>query len=547
MYPACGVIGPVSMFPAPLPQPRAGLLDKLARLDECDLLVIGGGATGLGTALDAAARGFKVVLVEAHDFAKGSSSRSTKLVYGGVRYLAQGSFYLVSEALRERRTLLDNAPHLARPLPFVMPVRCGFGLPLYGLGLKFYDFMAGRNSLGPTEVLGRTEITPLLPTVDTAELCGGVKYWDGQFDDARFALALARTAAIRGALLVNYCAARELLYEEGRVRGAVVEDVETGRILRVKARCVVNATGPWVDALCTQDGQHAGRAVRPIITPSQGVHIVVDRHFLPTDHALLLPKTADGRVLFALPWLGKIVLGTTDTLRLDLAYEPHPLGQEIDFILSEAAAHLRVRPTRADVRSIWVGLRPLVASPGETGEKEATKHISREHLVIGSESGLITVTGGKWTTYRVMAEDILTESFRRGLLPPVPGGVTTHLPLVGAPEPGTVEAAQCPSLTQPPGEHLYGTEAQALRQLPGADNWLAEGVSEAMVRFAARFEYARNVEDVLARRSRLLFVDARLAANIAPQVAGILAEELPGHDPGLAPFLALAQQYVLNE
>ena len=525
---------------SPLTTDRAELLARLAQPTTYDLVIVGGGATGLGTALDAAARGFKVALLESHDFAKGTSSRATKLVHGGVRYLAQGNVALVREALHERSTLLQNAPHLAQPLPFVMPSYRWLDTPFYGAGLKMYDALAGANGLGRTEFLSKDKTLRLLPTVRTESLKGGVKYWDGQFDDARLALALARTAAAKGALLVNYCPVKELLHEAGRVVGVVCEDAETGKRLEVKATCVINATGPWVDALRQQDAQLMGKPVKPMVAPSQGVHVVVDREFLPTDHALLVPKTADGRVLFAVPWLGKVILGTTDTPRHDLAREPLPFEEEINFILKEAGNYLCRRPSRDDVRSVWVGLRPLVKPQDDDGEN--TKKISREHTVMTSKSGLVTVTGGKWTTYRAMAEDVLQACFDGQLLPARAAGVTVRLPLVGAP----AADAALPSMNAAQGEHIYGTEAQALHSLPGAQQWLADGLSEAMVRFAARYEYARTVEDVLARRSRLLFLDARQAAAIAPQVAQILTQELPGQDVQLTQFVTLTQQYLLK-
>lgn len=522
----------------PLSTDRAQLLERLAQPVTYDLAVIGGGATGLGVALDAAARGFSVVLLESHDFAKGTSSRATKLVHGGVRYLAQGNVALVREALHERSTLLHNAPHLAQPLPFVMPSYRLLDTPFYGIGLKMYDALAGKDGLGATEFLSKDKTLRYLPTVRTGGLKGGVKYWDGQFDDARLALALARTAAAKGALLVNYCPAKELLHEAGKVAGVVAEDAESGRRFEVRARCVVNATGPWVDLFRQQDAQALGKPVKPMVAPSQGVHVVVDRDFLPSDHALLVPKTADGRVLFAVPWLGKVILGTTDTPRNDLAREPLAFAEEIDFILREAGNYLCRQPTRADIRSIWVGLRPLVKPQDDDGEN--TKQISREHTVLVSKSGLVTVTGGKWTTYRAMAEDVLAQCVAAGQLPARPAGVTVHLPLVGAPQVGAVKH----SMNAPQGWHSYGTEAEAVQALPGADVLLAEGLSEAMVRFAVRHEYARTVEDVLARRSRLLFLDARQAAAVAPRVAALLAEELPGVDAGLEAFQALARQYL---
>jgi glycerol-3-phosphate dehydrogenase len=523
---------------------RATLLARLAEPRPWDLAVIGGGATGLGIALDAAARGFSVVLVESHDFAEGTSSRATKLAHGGVRYLAQGDIGLVREALTERGAMLANAPHIAQRVPFVMPAYQWWERGFYGVGLKAYDALAGRHGLGGTEWLSARRTLELLPGARAQGLHGGVRYWDGQFDDARFALALARTALARGALCVNHVAAVGLVREGGRVHGLVWRDAETGREGTLRAHCVVNATGVWVDDVREMDRDDGVPSRPPLVAPSQGVHLIVDRAFLPGTHALLVPKTADGRVLFAVPWLGKVILGTTDTPRPDTVREPAPYAADVEFILAEAGRYLARAPRREDVRSIWVGLRPLVRPQGDDGEP--TKALSREHTVLIGRSGLVTVTGGKWTTYRAMAEDVLERAMARGLLPPRRGGVTLQLPLVGA-APGR-------PLAEPPGEHLYGSEAAALRALPGATNWLwrdggggsngsqAAGLSEAMVRFAARHELARTVGDVLARRSRLLFLDAAEAARVAPAVARLLAEEL-GREVDAAPFEALARQY----
>ncbi|TAM85064.1 MAG: glycerol-3-phosphate dehydrogenase/oxidase [Candidimonas sp.] len=521
----------------PLSTDRSQLLSALAERGHCDLAVIGGGASGLGVALDAALRGLSVVLFESHDFAKGTSSRATKLVHGGVRYLAQGNVSLVREALRERTVLLRIAPHLTRPLPFVMPCYHYWEMPFYGTGLKLYDVLAGKAGLGNTELLGAGGTERCLPGVRVAGLKGGVKYWDGQFDDARLALALARTAAARGALLVNYCAVTDLVHEQGRMTGVRVKDAESGAEFQVLARCVVNATGVWVDEIRRNEGRALHRAIRPVVEPSQGVHLVVDRDFLRGDHALLVPKTHDGRVLFAVPWLGKVVLGTTDTLRQDLSREPDAFPAEVDFILGEAGNYLSRRPAREDVRSVWVGLRPLVRpSDGEEGN---TKKISREHTVLVSPSGLVTVTGGKWTTYRAMAADVLARCVEAGLLPSLPPCSTDTHVLLGAVAGATYRA----TLTTTPGIEAYGEEAQWLRRLDGCDTVLADGLTEAMVRFAARYEYARSVEDVLARRYRLLFLDARLAAHTAPRVAELLREEL-GVDPRLDDFLRLAEHYL---
>ncbi len=513
---------------------REHLIDALVRPHRYDLAVIGGGATGLGVALDAAARGLSVVLVEAHDFAKGASSRATKLVHGGVRYLAQGNISLVREALHERKSLLANAPHLAQPLAFIMPCHKFWEMPFYGAGLKLYDALAGKAALGSTEFLSRDETLACVPALQLHRLKGGVKYWDGQFDDARLALALARTAARHGALLVNYCAATGLIHEGGKVVGLRAKDQESGRALELRAGCVVNATGVWVDHLRLRDGHATGRGATPIVAPSQGVHIVVDRKFLPGGHAMLIPRTADGRVLFAVPWLGKTILGTTDTPRHDLALEPLPFREETDFILRESARYLSRPPQAADIKSIWVGLRPLVRSAADDGEN--TPALSRGHTVLVSKSGLVSVTGGKWTTYRSMAVDVLNACTAAGLLPASTGRSTERLALVGA-------QASSVSLSQPPGLHLYGSEAAAVRALPGGGHELGGGLSEGMVRFAARHEYARTVEDVLARRSRLLFLDAAMARSLAPKVAELLRQEngLPAQLPS---FLALCDQYL---
>ncbi len=519
---------------------RDELWRRLAGAGERDLVVIGGGATGLGIALDAAARGLSVALAEADDFAKGTSSRATKLVHGGVRYLAQGDVRLVRKALRERAALLRNAPHLVRPLAFLLPLYGARGHWLdrwfYGAGLVLYDLLGGGGHLGRTALLGPQAALAQAPGLQARNLSGALRYWDGQFDDARLAVALARTAIARGATVLNYCAAVGLVLRDGRVRGVLVEDRETRERLELRARCVVNATGVWVDAV-----RRMGGAEGPdLVAPSQGVHLVVGREFLPGTAAILVPRTADGRVLFAVPWLGSTILGTTDTPRRDLAAEPEPFREEIDFILREAGNYLAKAPRRADVRSAWVGLRPLVRP--RDGALADTKALSREHAVLVERSGLVTVTGGKWTTYRAMAEDVLASCMSHGLVPRRPAGATASLSLVGAPE----RAGH--SMAEPPGLHLYGMDADAVRALPGAGRELAPGFTEAMVRFAARYEYARSVEDVLARRSRLLFRDARLAASLAERTGEILAEELGREfDAGrsVEAFKALAARYDL--
>ena len=497
-----------------------------------DLLVIGGGATGLGIAVDAAARGLSVVLLEAADFAKGTSSRATKLLHGGVRYLAQGNFKLVYEALHERSVVLRNAPHLVQRLAFVIPCYSRARQLQYGLGLRAYSALAGRRSLGPTEWLGRAQTLAALPGVEAAGLVGGVRYWDAQFDDARLALALARTALAGGAVLLNYAPVRELRDARGQIHGAQCEDLETGERLEVRARCVINATGVWVDAVRRLDADAPAR-----VRPSRGAHIVLDRHFLPGDAALMIPRTADGRVLFAIPWQGQVLAGTTDIPCTQAEADPRATSAEIDFILSELGAYLAHRPTRSDVRSSWAGLRPLVrpdalarSGAGTAGEG-ATRSISREHDIHISPRGLVSVSGGKWTTYRVIADDTLQVCAAHGLLALPQPCATATLPLWGA-------AAQ-----PAPGHYAaYGSDAPGVQALPGAGHWLAPGVSEAMVRYAVRYEMARTVDDVLARRVRLLFTDAASAIRCAPQVAAVMQDE-GVVQPHLAAFLHLAAGY----
>lgn len=516
---------------------RAELLETLSRQPVYDLAVVGGGATGLGVALDAALRGFSVVLLESNDFAGGTSSRSTKLLHGGVRYLAQGNLSLVREALAERGTVLRMAPHLAQPLPFVMPSYRWWQTPFYGIGLKLYDLLAGAAGLGRTEFLGRERTLAALPGVNPRQLLGGVKYWDGQFDDARFALALARTAEAAGAVLLNYSKVTAV-HCQGKSAparfGLRVTDHFDGQTRTVAAQCVVNATGVWVDELrAVTQGDVPQAPPQRMVSPSQGVHVVVDREFLGGDTALLVPKTPDGRVLFAVPWLGKVVLGTTDTPRQDLPREPDAFKEELDFILSEASRALNRPVRKEDVRSVWVGLRPLVAP--QRPADGATKTLSREHTIVADPTGLVTVTGGKWTTYRAMAEDVLDRCFDEGLLPRKTGGLTEHHPLLGA------GSAPTSALHAAPGLHLYGTEASHVTACPGSDNPLGMGLTEAMVRFAVRKEYALTVEDVLARRWRALFLDAAAAAAMAPSVAAILLEE-GCTAPDLDGFLALCRR-----
>ncbi|KAA9332487.1 glycerol-3-phosphate dehydrogenase/oxidase [Hymenobacter busanensis] len=521
-----------------MPLPREIQLARLAAEPEWDIIVIGGGATGLGAALDSASRGYRTLLVEQHDFAKGTSSRSTKLVHGGVRYLAQGQIRLVREALHEREVLRQNAPHLVHSQAFVIPAYRWGAVPFYTLGLKLYDLLAGRHSFGASQALSAAETLQRLPTVRPTGLRGGVLYQDGQFDDARLAINLAQTCIEQGATVLNYCAVRGLLKTPaGRVCGVQAEDVETGMVYEVRARAVINATGIFVDAIRRLDAP----AAAPLVRASQGVHLVLDRAFLPGADALMIPQTEDGRVLFAVPWHNHVVLGTTDTPVAHITAEPRALEAEIDFILGTAAQYLLRPPQRADVRSVFAGLRPLAAQSG----KAATKELSRGHKIEVSAAGLITITGGKWTTYRRMGEDAVDRAAAVGGLPHQPSP-TVRLPIHGA------QAASAQA-----GSHLavYGADVAALLELVAQQPALGEQLHprlpylKAEVVWAARYELARTVEDVLARRLRALFLDAQAALEMAPAVAALLAQELRRDEQWqktqLASFAEQARGYLL--
>ena len=503
------------------------------------MVVVGGGATGLGIALDATLRGFQVALFEGEDFAKGTSSRSTKLVHGGVRYLAQGDVALVLEALYERGLLKQNAPHLVKDQSFLIPNYRYWDNFLYTTGLTMYDWLAGRLGLGRSVYVSKQRALEYIPVLRPMGLKGGVIYHDGQFDDARLAINLMQSCVEHGGTLLNHARVVALLHDGmKRVTGVVVEDEETGRRHEVRARVVVNAAGVFVDHIMQMDeptGEH-------LVRPSQGVHLVLDRTFLQSDYAIMIPKTDDGRVLFAVPWHDKVVVGTTDTLREVPELEPRPLEQEIDFILNTAGRYLTERPTRADVLSAFAGLRPL-AAPRRSGK--STKEISRSHKIIVSSNRLITITGGKWTTYRRMAEDTVDEAIKLHLLEPR-RCVTKHFSIHGAtPNPDWKDHL-----------YVYGSDQGALRALMEREPVLQERLSPkypytlAEVAWAAREEMARSVEDVLARRVRLLFLDARVAVEVAPKVAAVLARELKKdkvwEQAQIRQFQMLAANYILK-
>jgi glycerol-3-phosphate dehydrogenase len=516
---------------------RAEMLGRvLARREPWDVVVIGGGATGAGVAVDAASRGYATLLLEQHDFGKGTSSRSTKLVHGGVRYLAQGNISLVREALRERGLMRRNAPHLVHELAFIVPSYSWWSSPWYGLGLAAYNLLSGRQKFGPTKRLSRAEALARVPTLKLDRLRGGVLYYDGQFDDARLLINLIQTAAECGAAVLNYARVTGLTSESGRVNGLHVRDEESQREFHVAARVVVNATGVYCDAV----RRLAEPGAPGMVAPSQGIHLVFDRSFLPGDTAVVVPKTPDGRVMFAIPWHNHTLVGTTDVAITETPLEPLPTEDEIDFILETAGRYLEKPPARADVLSTFAGIRPLVRSGGKN-----TAALSRDHTIRIDQSGLLTITGGKWTTYRNMAEDCVDRAADLGHL----GGrpcVTREFRIHGAHD----NAAQFGPLA------VYGSDAPGVAELARDQPELAAPLhpelpyTGAEVVWAARMEMARTVEDVLARRTRALFLNARAAIAIAPRAAELLALDL-GRDAAwrmaqVEAFRALAAGYLIS-
>lgn len=502
-----------------------------------DFLVIGGGATGLGVAVDAASRGYRTVLVEQHDFAKGTSSRSTKLVHGGVRYLKQGNISLVLEALHERGLLCDNAPHLVHHLSFIVPIYSWWEGPFYGIGMKIYDRLAGKLGLKPSEILSREETLDRIPTLEPNGLQRGVRYYDGQFDDSRLAINLAQTVFDRGGIAANYLKVVRLIKTENLVSGAVVEDMETGGEFEIRAKAVINATGVFSDGVRRMDEPEA----RSIIAASQGAHLVLPKEFLPGDSAIMVPQTPDGRVMFAVPWHDHVIVGTTDIPVDHIELEPRPMEEEIEFLLTTASQYLTKNPRRSDVLSVFAGLRPLVKS----GDAKNTAAMSRDHTILISNSGLLTITGGKWTTYRKMAQDAVDQAELMAGFERRPCE-TEHMQIHG----WTNQESPRPGLT------VYGSEANAVAGIADNDPDLAKPIHpdlsclRAEVVWAVREEMARTVEDVLSRRTRSLLLGARAAVEAAPEVASLMAREL-GRDTAweekqVRDFAEVAEGYILR-
>lgn len=489
--------------------------EQIAKLDsvkEFDICIIGGGATGLGIAVDAASRGCKTILLEKHDFAKGTSSRSTKLVHGGVRYLQQGNIKLVMEALKERGLLKKNAPHLVKNQSFVIPNYKWWENPFYGVGLKVYDWMAGSLGLGPSQFLNKEETLALAPNLDQDGLRGGVLYHDGQFDDARLAIHLAMTAADHGAVVINYMSVEGLMKQNGMVCGVIANDTLDKTTYEIKAKAVINATGIFSDSIAKMNDKNA----ESLISHSQGIHLVFDKEFLLSDTAIMIPRTDDGRVLFAVPWHNKIIVGTTDTPVSSASEEPIAMKEEIEFVMQHIHRYLKKDPSLNDIRSVFAGLRPLVKS-----NSKITSAISRDHHISVSDSELISITGGKWTTYRKMAEDVMEIAIHKAGMGDK-DCVTKNLHVHGYKENNDYSASL----------YYYGTDERGIDELIKKDNTLGDFIHpslpyiKAEIVWAVQNEMCMTVEDALSRRTRALLLDAGAAIESASPVASLMAKEM---------------------
>jgi glycerol-3-phosphate dehydrogenase len=517
---------------------RQTFIDELRKKSDVnrDVIVIGGGATGMGIALDAATRGFSTILFEQSDFAGGTSSRSTKLVHGGVRYMAQGDLFLVMEALHERGLMLKNARHLTSNQEFVIPVYTLWDKILYTVGLKFYDLLAGRLSLGKSYFIDREETLKRIPQLISKGLKGGIVYHDGQFDDSRMVISLASACVEKGALVLNYFRVTGFMKDEaGKINGVVATEITSGEEFRIRGRVVMNATGVFADELHRMDNPCS----RPTIKPSQGVHLVLDRSFINGSSAIMIPKTDDGRVLFAIPWYGRIVIGTTDTALDKIGREPKALESEIDFILSTAEKYLVRPPRREDILCVFAGLRPLAADPDNPS---STREVSRRHKITLSSSGLLTVIGGKWTTYRRMAEETIDRAIKAGLLEKRKC-VTKDLRIFD------------PDQNAASGRlRIYGNQCSEIERMIDNNPELGMAMdpdlpyTRAEMIWICRNEMPLNLDDLLARRTRALFLNARVSTAIAADAAGIMADELD-HDANwvenqVTAYRNLAENYI---
>ena len=518
---------------------RKILINKVKSNIVWDIIIIGGGATGLGAAIEAVTRGYKTLLLEQYDFTSGTSSRSTKLVHGGVRYLAQGDIALVLEALKERGLLLHNAPHLVTDKSFLIPSYTWWYKPFYTIGLTIYDLLSGRQRFGRSIPYSKESTLEKIPTLKRTHLRGSILYHDGQFDDSRLGINLMQTIIDHGGTALNYMQVKDVLKDKGKICGVIAKDTETEMTYNLKAKIVLNATGVFVDKVIQKDNPNA----KPIVKPSQGVHVVIDKKFLQSNYALMIPRTRDGRVLFAVPWHNKVILGTTDVPKDNPVIEPKATDDEIDFILETAGRYLENKPARKDVKSVFAGLRPLAAP--KKGANGKTKEISRKHKIIVSKSGLVSIIGGKWTTYREMGEDAINKLAKLAQLPRKKS-ITETLHIHGYKEQINLENPLC----------FYGSDKEKIEALikkePELGEWVSENlkINKAQVVWAVNNEYARKVEDILARRTRALFLDAKESIKMAPIVAQIMAKVL-GYDSDwkkaqVISFTKLAKGYLIK-
>lgn len=518
---------------------RDKLISQLTSTKEWDIIIIGGGASGLGIAVDAASRGFKTILFEQYDFAKGTSSKSTKLLHGGVRYLAQGDIKLVIEALEERGHLEKNARHLFKKQEFIIPNYTWWKGPYYLMGLKLYDWLSKRLSLGSSKYISKKTVLKRLPTLKDKGLANGVSYFDGQFDDARLAINLAQTAIELGAVCLNYMNVESFNKNTNDIIESIkVQDVETNTTYSIKGKAIINATGIFTDSVLKM--YHPNH--KKTVIPSQGIHLMLDSSFLQSEKAIMIPKTIDGRVLFIIPWHNKVIAGTTDTLIKKPKIEPVPLQEEVDFILETINQYLTKTATRSDVLSVFSGLRPLAKPSNNT---ISTKEVSRSHKII-IDNNLISIIGGKWTTYRKMAEDVVNQvidSFQFKKVPCKTEEISIH---------GNVSEISIPP------DHLYyfGSDLDAYLDFEKSNPEYAEKIhpkynfTKGQIVWSIQHEMARSVEDFLSRRIRLLLLDAVSARESAPIVASIMAKEMNKdanwEENEIKTFTKLTYKYILH-
>ena len=513
---------------------REQILKSLQAGETFDLVIIGGGATGCGIAVDAASRGLKVALLEKNDIAEGTSSRSTKLVHGGVRYLEKAvkrldkaQYDLVKEGLHERGVLLKNAPHLSHPIAFVTPLYRWIDVPQVFAGLKLYDILSGKWNIGHSKFLSRKEILKRFPSVKAKGLKAGVLYYDGQFNDARMAVALSMTAEKHGAVIGNHIEVTSLNKTNDKISSVSVKDKISGEEWQIKAKGTINATGPFGDNLRKMDDPN----VEPIISASSGVHLVLDKRFAPPENGLMIPKTEDGRVLFVLPWQGHALIGTTDD-PAEITEHPKTTEEEIDYLLRHVSLYFDIKVTRNDIKSCWSGLRPLVADP----KAADTSNLVRDHVISLSPGGLLTIVGGKWTSYRRMAEDTVNQAIKAFELSSAQPCQTNHTAVVGGEnfdKQGDKTLVKNYQLATDIAQNLneaYGDRAAMVADIAkqGYGGRLAKGhpYIEAEVIYATVHEYAIRAIDVLTRRLPLSLIDKSAAAAAAPRVIELMAEKL---------------------